>query len=152
MPDYSKAKIYSIKSPSTPDIYYGSTCSTLSRRWGQHKPFATNKTCASVILKLEDAFIELVENFPCINKQELHVRERFYIENNPCVNKNTPGRTRQEIIDNDNEKRKPHKKSWYQTNKELILARSKARYEANKEAIKVKMLEYYYAKKSSHGE
>lgn len=149
MTDYSKGKIYCIKSPSTPDIYYGSTCSTLSERWGRHKPFENNKTAASVILKLEDAFIELVENFPCANKKELHIRERFYIENNPCVNKQIPARDRQEIIDNDNEKRKPHKKIWYEANKELIKARSKARYEANKEAIKAKMMEYYYAKKSS---
>ena len=148
MPDYSKAKIYCIRSSQTSEVYYGSTCSTLDRRWGQHKPFATNKTAALTILKFEDAYIELVEEFPCANKQELHERERFYIENNPCVNKQTPARTRQEIIDNDNEKRKPHKKSWYQANKELTIARSKARYEANKEAIKAQMMERYYAKKS----
>jgi hypothetical protein len=148
MSDYSQAKIYCIKSPSTTDIYYGSTCSTLSERWGRHKPFATNKTSALTILQFEDAYIELVEEFPCNNKQELHVRERFYIENNPCVNKQTPGRTKQEIIDNDNEKRKPHKKDWYEANKELTKARAKARYEANKEVLKAQMMARYYAKKS----
>lgn len=124
MPDYSQAKIYCIKSPKTSEVYYGSTCCSLKHRLGQHG--SNNNTTSKRITQYGDAYIELVEEFPCADKLELHIRERFYIENNPCINKQTPGRTRQEIIDNDNEKRKALKKAWYVANRDRILAKLKA--------------------------
>ena len=37
MPDYSKGKIYSIRSYLTEDVYYGSTYNSLSKRIYEHK-------------------------------------------------------------------------------------------------------------------
>ena len=46
------------------------------------------------ILQLGDAYIELLENFPCSCKTELNKREgELMRENKNCINKNIAGRT-----------------------------------------------------------
>jgi len=135
MPDYSKAKIYCIKSSKTEEVYYGSTCQTLSKRFNSHK-YSINDTTSKQILQYQDAYIELIEDFPCNSRAELSVRERYYIENNLCVNKFIPGRTR---------------KGYYEDNMEKIKAYTKAHYEANKDKIKQYKQQYRANKKSQGG-
>ena len=48
---------------------------------------------------LENCKIELLENFPCDNKEQLRQREGHYIRNNDCVNKRIECRTREEYRD-----------------------------------------------------
>jgi hypothetical protein len=50
-----------------------------------------NGNVGSIIAKSE-----LVEDFPCDNKEQLRQREGWYIQNNPCVNKRVAGRSVQE--------------------------------------------------------
>ena len=90
MPDYSKAKIYCIRSSQTEEVYYGSTCQPLNIRFSHHKSNLNQNITSKQILQYEDAHIELIEEFPCNNKAELNIRERYYIENNICVNKRLP--------------------------------------------------------------
>ena len=45
MPDYSKGKIYKITNDLNDDVYIGSTCDTLSRRFSNHKS-KSNKVSA----------------------------------------------------------------------------------------------------------
>ncbi len=102
MPNYKLAKIYKIFSESHPEIvYYGSTCSSLSKRMVMHRFEYNSKkehaTSSILVSKYGDAKIVLVELCPCNSKEELYKRERFYIENNKCVNKQIPGLTRQEV-------------------------------------------------------
>lgn len=102
MPDYSKGKIYKIYSGDL--CYYGSTTMRLSARIYKHRERkikyenGTRAGNLSVfqVLNRPDYKIELVEEYPCSNKRELLLRERFYIENNNCVNINIPGRTKSE--------------------------------------------------------
>ena len=103
MPDYSKAKIYKIYSYENDDVYYGSTCETLSQRMTRHRSYLKSykegkgKYITSIqILEFESAKIELVENYPCNSKEELLQREGYYIRNNNCVNKYIPDRTKKE--------------------------------------------------------
>ena len=118
MPDYSKAKIYCIKSSQTDKVYYGSTCVSLNERFRGHKCDSNIKTVtSSQIFQYTDAYIELVEEFPCNTKTELHTRERYYIENYPCVNKFIPGRSRKEICDASNKKRKEYQRLYYLSKK-----------------------------------
>lgn len=100
MPDYSKGKIYSIRSHLTDDVYIGSTIQRLSDRLAKHKKFykqwlITKKhytTSYKIIEKdPENCYIELVENYPCNNKNELCKREGEIIRDTTCVNKNIPG-------------------------------------------------------------
>ena len=65
MPDYSLGKVYCVRSYQTDKIYIGSTCQKyLSTRFQEHKRI-TNKTTSKIIVDYGDAYIELLENFPC---------------------------------------------------------------------------------------
>ena len=48
---------------------------------------------------LDNCKIELLENFPWDNKEQLRQREGYYIRNNDCVNKRIECRTRKEYKD-----------------------------------------------------
>ena len=106
--DYSKTKIYMIEPimEHPPEhIYYGSTTKQyLSQRMsthrGHYKSYKESKghkfyTLFELIdiYGLNNMKIYLVENYPCITKDEKASREGFYIRSNPCINKNIPGRT-----------------------------------------------------------
>ena len=98
MPNYSNAKIYKIV-PCDPleasDVYIGSTTRPLSERMAQHR--SQYQTCSSRILfkkyGIDNLKIELIECFPCDNKDELNKREGDHIRSVKCINKNIPGRT-----------------------------------------------------------
>ena len=129
MPDYQKSKIYKLWSPSNNLVYYGSTVQSLSQRLTEHLcNYNKNKGLSSkIVLECEDYKIELVEDFPCNNRQQLLKKEGEYIKNNECVNKNIAGRTQKEW--NETEHRIQYLKKYYEKNKEHI----NQYYEKNKE-------------------
>ena len=157
MEKYQEGKIYKIISNKLDLVYYGSTTKTLKQRLNDHrghyKRYLKGKGqyySSFELMKLDDAQIILVEDFPCENKKELHQRERFYIESNTCVNKNIPGRTekewreknkeillekRREYIKQNSEKLKKEFKEWANNNKEKIAERQKKYYQDNKVGI-----------------
>jgi hypothetical protein len=109
MPDYQKGKIYKLWSPSKNLVYYGSTTQSISQRLTDHlgnfNRYNNNKSkpyCVSfLVLECEDYKIELVENYPCNNKQQLCKREGECQKSNNCVNKTIAGRTFKEwYVDN----------------------------------------------------
>jgi len=85
--NYQNGKIYTIRSRSRPDlIYVGSTIQSLSTRFGEHKK--PSNTCMSKqIIALSDAYIELLETYPCLNVEELQRRENYHMRSMDCVNK-----------------------------------------------------------------
>ena len=95
MPNYQNGKIYKICSYNSDDVYYGSTCLKLCQRLAKHvsdwrlfklkKDYVRRVTSFS-ILEQGNYYIELVETVPCSSKEELQIRERFWLNNNPCVN------------------------------------------------------------------
>ena len=94
-------KIYVVKSPNIEKIYIGSTCQRyLADRMVKHRAKETSITSAEII-DAGDAYIELLENYPCESKEELLWRERFWIETlqklkTPIANKVRPTRTLEE--------------------------------------------------------
>lgn len=71
--DYQNGKIYTIRSPHTPKYYIGGTTTTLPKRLSKHKK---DRDCrVRELFDLGDAYIELMELFPCNNKMELDKRE-----------------------------------------------------------------------------
>jgi hypothetical protein len=95
MPNYQNGKIYAIRSHLSDKIYVGSTCNSLTKRFSQHKN--SFSICKSrELIELGDAYIELIENYPCNDRNELNKREGHHIRNNNCVNKFISGLTRQE--------------------------------------------------------
>tara|TARA_R110000787_G_C13381866_1_gene441872 strand:+ start:449 stop:940 length:492 start_codon:yes stop_codon:yes gene_type:complete len=132
MPDYKNAKIYKLWSPEGDDIYIGSTTKYLSTRKAQHKyKYDKNTiTCKSSILyeKYNDVRIELLECFPCENKDELNKKENEYIRNNNCVNKRIEGRTTKEWYEDNKESHKLWKKNYYEENKQKQLTKVSVLY------------------------
>ena len=104
---YQKGKIYKITSRHTEKCYVGSTISTIGCRLSGHKfDMKRNKiVSSSEIIKLGDYEIILLELYPCNSKEELHLRERYYIDNLDCVNLVKP-RTKEEakLIKNEMDK------------------------------------------------
>ena len=129
MPDYQKGKIYKLWSPQSEEdeIYIGSTCVKLHKRKSDHK-YA--KGCKSKILfeKYDDVRIELLEEYPCDNREQLNKKEGEYIRNNKSLNNNIPCRT---------------PKEYYQDNKETLSKLQKDYCENNKQKISVNKKQYY---------
>jgi hypothetical protein len=75
--DYKNSKIYTIRSPQTDKYYIGATTQPLSKRFSRHKTykFDGNKCASTQIIDLGDAYIELLEMFPCETKEQLSARE-----------------------------------------------------------------------------
>ena len=126
--NYAHSKIYRIKSPNCTGEYIGSTKNSLLRRFqghvDQHKQWVDGNSnwCSSFdIIQHGDSVIELIEQYPCDSKVELHKREGFHIaESRECVNKLIPGRTYKE---------------WYEANKDILSDKGKIYREAHKEEI-----------------
>jgi len=143
--NYQNGKIYTIRSFQTDKVYIGSTCSPLHKRFYQHKnDYKNNKKYYSSyeIIKYEDAYIELLEEYPCNNKMELCKKEGECIRSMDCVNKVIPSITEEERKENKREYDKEYQKEYRKNNKEEILKKKKEYYENNKEEKLKKMKEY----------
>ena len=120
--DYKNGKIYTIRSNQTDNIYIGSTCSPLSKRLYEHKSsykkYLNGKyhfVSSYDILQYEDAYIELLEEYPCENKEQLCKREGELIRGGSnCVNKRIEGKKDEDYL-----------KNYYKDNKEKLLQQGK---------------------------
>jgi hypothetical protein len=129
MPDYSKGKIYSIRSHQTDLVYIGSTCQPLSHRMGGHrksyKHWLTHPkrytSSYELLDNYDDCFIELIENCESKSKEELLRREGDLIRiTQNCVNQKTAGRTKKEYQDEHKEDKKEYDKQYGKVNKDKI--------------------------------
>ena len=133
MPNYGKAKIYQVISPNHPLPYIGSTTQTLCARMNKHRCY--KDTSCRIIIDAGDAYIELIEEFPCDNKEQLNKREGEVIRDRECVNRRVAGRTEREW-----KRDIGYEKQYYDSHREQQKAKSKAYRDANKEAIKERRL------------
>jgi hypothetical protein len=129
---YHNGKIYTIRSPHTNMFYIGSTCDLLCKRFWNHK--SKRKYTSTIIIDYGDAYIELLENFKCENKNELNKREGELIRlhKNDIVNHQIAGRTKTE---------------YYNDNKNIILEKIKQYQNDNKNKIKERKKQYYLKNK-----
>ena len=176
MPDYSKGKIYTIRNRNDPSkVYVGSTIQALAVRFGGHKKHSEEDKRKNIKLYVEvkndwsDWYIELYENYPCNNREELHKREGEIIREIGNLNMIIAGRNCKEYREENKEKNKEYReinkekikeyktkyykehkeqnqkkeqkkqKEWYEKNKETKLQKSKKYNEENKD----KLAEYY---------
>jgi hypothetical protein len=118
MPDYQKAKIYKLWSPSSNLIYYGSTTQSLSTRLAKHIFCFNNKetykynNSAFLVIEKQDYKMELIKDFPCNNRQQLCIEEGNYIKANECVNKVIAGRTIKEHYHDNIEKKREYYRNY----------------------------------------
>jgi hypothetical protein len=148
MPDYQKGKIYKVYclTGGNEDVYYGSTVEALSVRMAKHREhyilWKKGKLAFTTSYILFDKFdvknciIELIENYPCNNVEELRKREGYYQLNNPCVNKCIAGRTQKECAEKFRREHKDDKKEYdekyREKNKEKKIKNDKEYFEKNK--------------------
>ena len=87
----------------------------------QYVPCCLDNVCTSKrVVEIGDAYIELVENYPCFNLEELRRREGEFQRSIDCVNICIAGRSMSE---------------WREDNKETISARQKRYQEKNKKTL-----------------
>jgi ribosomal protein L28 len=96
-PNLKKAKIYKIVSNQTNKIYIGSTTdknldhylATYRAKYKRYLNKEFSYVSAFDILKYDDAYIILIEDYPCKSRSHLLKREGYHITQNKdlCVNK-----------------------------------------------------------------
>lgn len=138
MPDYQNGKIYTLRSHQTDDIYIGSTIQPLSVRLGGHKRAYKNHKDGKYqydvsfnILDHGDAYIELLENYPCNDKNELTRREGELIRQINCINKDVVRKTEEER----KQRRKEQIQRYRIEHKEQMAEQRKQYKEKNKQKI-----------------
>jgi len=189
--DYNKTQIYKLihnDDINNENIYIGSTTNFVKRKYN-HKYDCNNEKAKIYNLKVyqnirnNGGWIEwkmlLVEKFPCIDKRESDVRERYWIDHfKSQLNTKIPTRSdkehyndnRKEILEKnknwkDNNKEKINEyyknyrlnntekaKNYRQNNKEEIKNYRQKNYEKNKEKIKKKQREKYQINKQKRAE
>jgi len=136
--DYSQGKIYKVWSPNHDKVYYGSTVRTLAERMKQHR-LSHNKATSKQIIDAGDADIQLIEDYPCMNKYELEDREAEVMQADwdGCVNANVAGAVR----------RAGGKKAWWQEYRKVnavqISALKKEYQKKNAAKISAQKKEYH---------
>lgn len=159
MKNYNNGKIYKIEPTcehDVGDIYIGSTTKRLlSNRMAAHKcqykkykggSFNCNVRSFDIFEKYgpDNVKITLIESVKAKTKEELLIRESYFIKELKCVNKNIPLRTEKQYRQDNKDKIRDRKKIYYQENKDKI----KEYYEENKDKIK----EYYEENKDKKKE
>lgn len=136
MPDYQNGKVYTIRNLSDKElVYVGSSCQKLCARWMDHKSRCKQTKYHNIKLYkvmndmgVDNFYIELYEEFPCQNKEQLTKREGEVIREIGTLNQVIAGRS---------------SKEYFQENKELILEKAKKYYKYNNEEILERKKEYY---------
>jgi len=140
MPNYQNGKIYKLWSPEGDEVYIGSTTQLLCKRKVEHK----SQNCRSKILfeKYEEVIIELIEYFPCNNREELNKKEGEHIRMTDCINKKIAGRTQKEYIEENSEKHKEQMKKYREENPDKIKEINKKYRGQNKDKINEQRKKY----------
>jgi len=144
--NYNNSKIYKLWSHETDLIYIGSTNNMLAKRFYTHKSDykrwkegkSKNRSSACDLFELGEVMIELIEAYPCNNKDELRAREGYWIRKEVCVNKRIEDRTQKEYKKDNEEKIKEYTKDWNIQHKDY----HKDYYKNNKKQIRDKQAEW----------
>lgn len=138
---YKRGKIYTVRCRYDDSmIYVGSTIHSLAKRIGAHRRAKDNHATNLYNVVQDDWsnwYIELYENFPCNNKQELERREGQVIREIGSINKKIAGRTKEEYHKENYERDLQILKDWRIKNNDKI----KKNYEDNREEILIKKKE-----------
>ncbi len=143
MPDYSKAKLYTIRCKTdTSLIYVGSTVQSLSQRLASHrrdsKKYPNYKLYQNVGDNWDDWYVELYENYPCENKEQLLKKEGEIIRQMGNLNKIISGRSKEEYRMEHKEEKKEYDRVFREENAEKIAERAKIYCKENAEKIKAR--------------
>lgn len=147
MKKYEIGRVYALRSPHTEKIYIGSTVVPLYKRFWQHKTDYKNKEkkiSSEEIFNAGDPYIELIEQYNNLTKEELNKYEGEYIRKNKnCINERIAGRTKKQYLQDNKSIISIKMKEYKNNNFEKIKDYEKNYYQKNKEQIKNKQKDYY---------
>ena len=148
MVNYQNGKIYKIIDNTNNNIYVGSTTQTLSNRLkghiGHYKNYLVGKArkCMSYdILKNNDYKIISIEEYPCENREQLRIREQYWIDTLKCINSQRAYQSK--------ENRKEYMKKNRLDNLEYRINKDRDRYSKNNKIMKEQAMENYYKNKDT---
>ena len=157
MPKYANGKIYALRSFQTDNIYIGSTTQPLtSRLWKHRNNFKSwekgtfDYITSYEILKFDDCYIELICDFPCETKEQLHKKEGETIREMNCVNKLIAGRTDSEYYQDNRKHLLEQKREYNIENKEQIAEYQRKYAQEHKQELKEYHANYYEEHKEEH--
>ena len=155
--DFSKGKIYCIRNTQTDDTYIGSTVQPLSKRMDKHRRTidSIQSLNAKVYQRMRELgkdcfYIELLEDHPCENVEQLRKREGELIrQHRPSLNMRIECRTDEEKNDYQEKYKETHKerkketdKAYSEKNQDKIRERKQTYYQENKEREKERVSKY----------
>ena len=124
---YKRGQIYTIRCRYDDDmIYVGSTINTLAKRMCNHHNTSVKRATSLYHVVQGDWdnwYIELYEEYPCDNKEQLEQREGQVIREIATINKIIVGRTDKEYYQDNREKRLEQQKEYHLNNRGKILER-----------------------------
>ena len=143
---YANGAIYKVVDEGYNKCYIGSTCESLCQRMARHrdsyKSYQKNLPKArNTIYNMFDEYgmdnckIELIEYYPCSNREELRRREGIIIKETDCVNKRVEGRKGPEYREDNKEHVQAYHKKYNIDKKDEISINKHRYYEDNKEYI-----------------
>lgn len=141
MPNYQLTKIYYI--PIGDDRYYGhSALRWLCQREGLHKTAFRKGNKSKIYERMRELGLDAkdikcvwVEDFPCNNRHEAKLRERWWIEKHGSLNVYIPTRTTDERRDVIKEYNKTYMPEYREKNKKEIAQQVRKYYDNHKEDI-----------------
>ena len=145
---YENGKIYAVKNDITDDIYIGSTIVSLCKRMVKHRcdakmrPNTTSLSRKMSEIGIKHFYIELVEDYPCKNREHLNKREGELIRELATINKRVEQRTPTEIAEQRREYREKHhdhflecRREWAEKNREKLREQNRAQKAKDKDKI-----------------
>ena len=140
---YENGKIYKIVDNGYNKCYIGSTCESLSQRMARHRHQYNSylkgnhgKTRSFQLFdeyNIDNCKIELIENYPCENKEELRRREGHFIQTIDCVNKHIAGRTKEEWREESKEQIRETHRIYWENNKDYFKKKREENHEFYKD-------------------
>ena len=130
---YQDGKIYKILNSRTNDVYVGATCQRLAKRMMNHRTRVKEGKETLLYNKMRDIgieyfYIELIENYPCENSEQLNKREGDWMREIATLNEKVAGRTKKEYKTDCKEKIKEQGKEYYEQRQGEICAKHRQRY------------------------
>jgi len=141
---YKRGKIYTIRCRYDDDslVYVGSTIQPLAKRIGLHRRHKKCSLYKTVDGDWDNWYIELYEDFPCDNKEQLEKREGEVIREIATINKRIAGRDDKQYYQNHRDEILEKHKEKYQKNRDVILEKQKEKYQKNRDDILEKHKQY----------
>ena len=148
--DYQNGKNYKILNTVDDDCSVGSTTQPLSKRMAKHREVRNSQAKKDRLLYtkirllgVDDFYIELVEDYPCENLEQLRKHEGYYIREFGTLNHIIAGRTKHEWTAGNIDYKKEMYRKYHLENREERLLKIKEYRTNNKEKIEERKRQYY---------